>query len=225
MGVQMTKLCLLSAVAVAAIGSASAAWAANVVIDGDFNNSNAVFSTISSGGSIGPWSVTSGSVDLVGGFWQSPSGPNPPTGTNGSVDMDGLSPGAISQDISGLTAGKTYTLTFSLSGNPDGPVSTKSLDVSIGSIAGDNFTYTTGANTHSNMMYTLESLTFVAGASNTLSFASQEAATSPFGPVIGGVSIAVPEASTWAMMLAGFAGLAFAGYRKTKGARFISLLD
>jgi phosphate/sulfate permease len=73
-------------------------------------------------------------------------------------------------------------------------------------------------------MYTLESLTFVAGSSNTLSFASQDTA-SPFGPVIGGVSIAVPEAATWAMMLAGFAGLAFAGYRKTKGARLISLPD
>ena len=159
----MTKLCLLTAVAVAAITSVSTAWAANVVIDGDFNNSNADFSTIPSGGSIGPWFVTSGNVDLIGGRWQSPSGPNPPTGTNGSVDMDGVSAGAISQGISGLTAGKTYTLTFSLSGNPDGPPATKSLDVSIGSIADDNFTYTIGANTHSNMMYTIESLTFVAG--------------------------------------------------------------
>ena len=47
---------------------------------------------------------------------------------------------------------------------------------------------------------------------------SEDTASNSFGPVIGGVSIAVPEASTWAMMLAGFAGLAFAGYRKAKGA-------
>jgi choice-of-anchor C domain-containing protein len=213
----MTKLCLLSAVAVAAITSASAAWAGNVVIDGDFNNSNASFTTISAGGSIGPWSVTSGTVDLVGGYWQSPSGPNAPTGTNGSVDMNGVSPGEISQVISGLTDGKTYTLTFWLSGNPDGPPATKSVDVSIVGEVDDNFTYTIGANTHADMMYTMESVTFTAGATNTLFFASQNAA-SDFGPVIGGVSIAVPEASTWAMMLAGFAGLAFAGYRKTKGA-------
>jgi hypothetical protein len=90
--------------------------------------------------------------------------------------------------------------------------------VSIGSIANDNVTYTTGTNTHADMMYTMERVSFIAGSSNTLAFASQDAATSPFGPVIGGVSIAIPEASTWAMMLAGFAGLAFAGYRKTKGA-------
>jgi PEP-CTERM motif len=29
----------------------------------------------------------------------------------------------------------------------------------------------------------------------------------------------VPEASTWAMMLAGFAGLGFAGYRKARSSR------
>jgi hypothetical protein len=29
----------------------------------------------------------------------------------------------------------------------------------------------------------------------------------------------VPEPSTWAMMLAGFAGLAFAGYRRAKAGR------
>ena len=30
---------------------------------------------------------------------------------------------------------------------------------------------------------------------------------------------AIPEASTWAMMLLGFAGLGFAGYRKSKAGR------
>jgi hypothetical protein len=34
-----------------------------------------------------------------------------------------------------------------------------------------------------------------------------------------GVSTSVPEPSTWAMMLAGFAGLGFAGYRKSKVGR------
>jgi hypothetical protein len=36
---------------------------------------------------------------------------------------------------------------------------------------------------------------------------------------VSGISGVVPESSTWAMMLVGFAGLGFAGYRKTKGAR------
>jgi hypothetical protein len=38
---------------------------------------------------------------------------------------------------------------------------------------------------------------------------------------IGGVGVtltAIPEASTWAMMLLGFAGLGFAGYRASRKA-------
>jgi choice-of-anchor C domain-containing protein len=219
----MRKICLLSTVAAASILAAPAAFAGNAVLDGDFNNSISGFTTFFSGSSFGPWAVTSGSVDLIGGYWQSPSGPNPPSGTNGSVDMDGDSPGAISQGISGLTDGKTYTLTFWLSGNPDGPPMTKSLDVSIGSVVDDNFTYTIGTNTHTDMMYNMESLTFTAGATNTLLFASQDAASPGFyGPVIGGVSINVPEPATWAMMLLGFAGLGFAGYRKARPALSLS---
>jgi PEP-CTERM motif len=33
----------------------------------------------------------------------------------------------------------------------------------------------------------------------------------------GGITLAVPEPSTWAMMALGFAGLGFAGYRKRSG--------
>ncbi len=216
----MKKIYLLSAVAVAAVTSASAALATNVVIDGDFNNTNAAFQTIFSPSTFGPWTVTNGSIDLIGGYWQSPSGPNAAAGgTNGSVDLDGDSPGGIWQSISGLTSGKTYTLTFALSGNPDGGSPTKSVDVSIGSVANDNFTYTTGANSHANMMYTFESVSFTAGASNTLSFVSQDA-SSAYGPVVGDVSIAIPEASTWVMLLAGFAGLGFLGFRARRSAPF-----
>ena len=38
-----------------------------------------------------------------------------------------------------------------------------------------------------------------------------------------GTSVLIPEPSTWAMMLIGFAGLAYAGFRKTKGARALSV--
>jgi choice-of-anchor C domain-containing protein len=212
----MKRTILRFAVVGAAIIAGSSAFATNVVLDGNFNNSNGGFTTISS--SFGPWTVTSGSIDLIGGYWQSPTGPNAASGgTNGSVDMDGNSVGAISQVISGLTSGKTYTLQFYLSGNPDGAPTTKSLDVSIGSVVDQNFTYTNSGNTYSNMKYTLESLTFTAGPSDTLTFASQDP-SSPgyYGPVIGGVSIAIPEPSTWAMMLLGFAGLGYAGYRASR---------
>jgi choice-of-anchor C domain-containing protein len=208
----MTKSCLCAAVAAAAVLAASSAFAANPVIDGNFDNSISGFTTFDGGSTLpgGPWVVTGASVDLIGTYWQSPSGPSPP---NGSVDLDGNAPGGVEQTIFGLTSGKTYTLSFWLSGNPDGAPATKSVDVSIGSVVSDNFTYTIGSNTHADMMYALKTVTFTAGASNTLSFASQDVA-SPFGPVVGGVSIAaIPEPSTWVMMLAGFAGLSVFGYR------------
>ena len=40
----------------------------------------------------------------------------------------------------------------------------------------------------------------------------------------GGVAVATPEASTWAMMLVGFAGLGMAGYRKSRGNRLAAVL-
>ena len=48
----------------------------------------------------------------------------------------------------------------------------------------------------------------------------------PFGQLINRgqseVKLAVPEPSTWAMMLLGFAGLGYAGFRKARSARSIA---
>src|SRR5271166_709695 len=45
--------------------------------------------------------------------------------------------------------------------------------------------------------------------------ANGEAPNNPFGPYVMRV-VATPEPSTWALMLVGFAGLAYAGYRRAK---------
>jgi hypothetical protein len=212
--------------------------ATNFVLDGTFlsppgQTTPPGFTTYFSGQMFGPWTVTgTGStsfggagVDLIGpyatgGYWQAP------IATDGSVDLDGDAPGGITQTISGLTAGDSYKLTFALSGNPDGSPMTKSVDVSIGSIVADNFTYTlTGGNSHADMLFQSETVQFVAGPSNTLSFSSEDV-NSPYGPVVAEIAItSVPEASTWAMMLAGFAGLGFAGYRKARSGRTALFAD
>jgi choice-of-anchor C domain-containing protein len=194
-----------------------------IVTDGNFNSpwGGSSFTDYLSGSSFGGWTVTgTGSgpyggagVDLIGGYWQSPTGAG-----GGSVDLDGLAPGGISQALA-LTSGKKYELSFYLSGNPDGLPTTKTVDVSVGTL-NQTYTYNIGTNSHSNMQYALESATFIAGTSNTLAFSSLDGGGSPFGPVVGGVAVsAVPEPSTWAMMLLGFAGLGFAGYGKAKKAR------
>jgi hypothetical protein len=40
--------------------------------------------------------------------------------------------------------------------------------------------------------------------------------------IAGGVTVAVPEPSTWAMMMLGFAGLGFARYRRSRKAAAIA---
>lgn len=180
----------------AALAVGGAAHAANLVADGDFSSpfGGSTFTTYSAGSSFGPWNVTSGSIDLIGNYWQSPT-----TG-GGSVDVDGNAPGAFDQSIA--TGAGEYTLTFDLSGNPDGNPTTKALQVSVGGVT-KLFTYTIGANSHSNMMYTTESLTFKATGPTTLTFTSMDN-NSPYGPVVADVAItAVPEPASWALMLLG----------------------
>jgi choice-of-anchor C domain-containing protein len=195
---------------------APAAFASNYVLDSNFNSPSggSSFTTYLGGQSLGPWSVIGAGVDLIGGYWQAP------TMNGGSVDLDGNAPGGITQAIDGLNPGGRYDLSFYLSGNPDGSPTTKTVEVSIGSVVDKVFTYTlTGANTHSDMAYELITLPFIAGSSNTLSFTSLDGDRSPYGAVIGGASvIAAPEPSTWAMMGLGFAGLAFAGRRARRTA-------
>jgi choice-of-anchor C domain-containing protein len=189
---------------------------ASLVVDGGFTDAaGQSFITVVSPGTFGgvsgtAWAVTSGSVDIIGNYWQ------PPVTGQGSVDLDGNSPGAISQTLSGLVTGQTYALTFALSGNPDGLPQTKQVQVSIN---GQNQTFTfndAGTTRPSPMNYAMESLTFTYnGTGNVLSFASLDDPSSAFGPVLGDVSVsAVPEASTWAMMILGFLGVGFMAYRR-----------
>ena len=175
------------------------------------------YTTYSAGSSIGAWTVTGDSVDLIGTYWAAP------TIGGGSVDLDGNNPGGVQQTLN-LTAGTAYDLTFYLSGNPDGGSPKKAVNVSIGDFS-HKYTFITGDNNHDNMNYKLETVWFVADANNTLSFTSLDKNGSPWVPVVGGVSVAVaavPELSTWAMMIAGFACLGFAGYRRNRPATLVA---
>jgi len=198
------KFNVLAIVAVIGLGSSTANAAVNFVSDGTFSSPSggSTFTTYSSGSSMGPWSVVSGSVDLIGGYWQDPAG------TAGSVDLDGNAPGSISQNLS-LTPG-TYLLSFYLSGNPDGAPPTKLLDVdlSTGSLPlSTPFSYITGTNSHTDMQYVDESFEFTATGPTTLTFASADTGT-PYGPVIGDVVVsAVPEPATWSMLILGFGAI------------------
>ena len=194
------SMLLAAALAVSTFAAAPAHAAVNLIVDGNFDNplSPGTFTTIGGGSSFGAgnvWNVTGNSIDEIGNYWQAP-----PTG-GGSVDLDGNAPGGINQGFN--AAAGAYNLSFYLSGNPDGAPATKEVTVDVGGVS-QNFFYTVTGD-KSSMNFVLEHLVFTsAGGANTLSFTSQDINT-PFGAVIGGVSIsAVPEPRTWIMMILGF---------------------
>ena len=200
----MVRANIFAALTLAAGFAFTPAKAATIIQDGNFNNplASGTFQTVLGGNSFGAgnvWQVVGDSVDVIGTYW------TPPTAGGGSVDLSGNAEGGITQAFN-VGAG-TYQLSFYLSGNPDGGLGNKQVDVQVGN-QDQLFTYTvTGANSRTDMDYVLETLIFTSnGGGDTLSFLSQD--RSPYGPVIGGVSIAaVPEAATWMMLILGFGGI------------------
>lgn len=183
---------------------------ATVVGNGNFSSPsvNGSYETLSDGSTtITDWTVIGGSVDLIGSYWQAP-----PTGGQ-SVDLDGSSPGGLQQTLV-TEPGSEYIVSFYLSGNPDGGDATKHLSVTVGT-ASELYTYVTGSNTHTDMRYTPETFTFTAtGSASVLAFRSGDLSGSPWGPVLGGISVSAPEPMSVASLLAGLAGLAFCRFRR-----------
>jgi choice-of-anchor C domain-containing protein len=182
------------------------AASANLLVDGSFETpiASQPFQTFGTGALGTAWTVTAGSVDLIGNYWQTAQGSQ-------SVDMSGNENGTISQTIN-LAPG-TYKLIFDESGNPDGPPTLKQLNVSLGGGTPQEFDYTIGSNTHDNMQWVIKTAYFtVAGGPAALVFSDISsgigvanpvgpAGTTPWGAALDNVSlVAVPEAST---MIAG----------------------
>lgn len=187
---------------------------ANLIGNGNFASScgSGSFCTYSNGNStnISGWTVGGSSVDLITGYWQAPPG-----GGN-SVDLDGLGAGSI-QTSFGTNAGTEYTLSFELSGNPDGGNPIKTVEVDVAGVI-QTFTFDTSAagNSHGDMKWILETLTFTAtGGITSLKFLSLDDANSDYGAVIGNVVVVpVPEPGTLAILGVGL--LAFGAYSRRK---------
>jgi choice-of-anchor C domain-containing protein len=140
------------------------------------------FSRLFAGQSVGPWSVTSGSVDLIGpGFWAAAEGDQ-------SLDLDGASDGTISQTFA-TTPGTTYTVSYALAGNTAaGPTIKTGMALINGQVV-QNFSFDITGKTFVDMGYVNQEFTFLAtGPSTTLTFAST---TTPggWGPVLDNIQI------------------------------------
>ncbi len=185
---------LLSVLAVAML--ASPAFATNLITNGSFEQGPAAvsFATFSAGSTaITGWTIASGSVDHINSYWNASAG-------NRSIDMNGNGPATLSQTINTI-AGRSYTLRFDVSGNPD-TTTLRSMNYSAGSLTGS---YSTLA-VNRPLVWVPVSATFVASSPNTLvSFAATSAG--PWGVALDNVSVtlnAIPEPSTWVMLIAGF---------------------
>jgi choice-of-anchor C domain-containing protein len=176
------------------------------------------FTTLNAGdnASITGWTVGTGNIDYIGTYWTSADGTR-------SLDLNGLVPGSISQTFD-VTPGQAYQVTFDLAGNPAGGPTAKTLTTSANATIVLSSFDTTGKDL-SNMGWTPVSFNFTAtGSTETLTFLSTTAGYSgnstyptAFGPALDNVSVtAVPEPSTWAMMILGFLGVGLASYRRKR---------
>jgi choice-of-anchor C domain-containing protein len=134
---------------------------------------------------INGWTVTGAGIDWIdNGYWQASS-------PNFSIDLSGNNSGGIQQTFDTVTGG-TYTVTFDLSGNPEGGPAVKSVSVQASGNPSAVYNYDIVANgtTLSNMKYLSQSYSFVAtGSSTTLSFTSLN--NDPYGPVIDSVNVSL----------------------------------
>jgi hypothetical protein len=158
------------------------------------------------------WTVTSGSVDVIGdgGSYQ-----YLPLGNGNYVDLDGTTgaPGQITTKM--IFAAGTYTVSFQLAGSTgagdDHTSKTTQIAFSVGGVTQSlELPYTASLQTYSYI--------FTTTAPGQLSFTDLAGGNDNVGNLLDNVSVtAVPEPSTWAMMILGFLGLGFLGYRKSKG--------
>jgi hypothetical protein len=157
----------------------------------------------------------SSSVDLVGSVNGSNFPSLAPSTTLNAVDLDGsegtgFSPSGDLQSNMSLSTG-SYVVSFWLAGNMRG-APTQTTTIWLGT---QFFTLSLA----SDVPYTPFTHTFT-DASGFLSFVESGPASQQ-GSLLTNVSVStVPEASTWAMMALGFAGLGFAGYRRAKRPAF-----
>ena len=185
------------------------------------------FTTLYAGDSttITGWTVNTGSVDYIGGYWNASDGSR-------SLDMDGLTPASISTTLS-TVAGQTYEVLFDIAGNSDGPPLIKSLNVSVDSAGSvlqqQQYSYTlAGHPAIPNLVWQQMSYLFQAtGTSTVLTFASADPSTElgslpAYGAALDNVRVnAVPEPAS--VVMCGLAAVMISGVAFRRGRKAESL--
>ncbi|OGG07158.1 hypothetical protein A3D05_03520 [Candidatus Gottesmanbacteria bacterium RIFCSPHIGHO2_02_FULL_40_24] len=162
----------------------------NIVINGSFEEPvvSGSYDTYYSGDTFGNWTVEGGSIDIMsvdhisGSYWQAADGLQ-------SVDLTGTNntAGAIFQVLD-TTIGQSYTISFSLSGNPEGGPAIKRMEIWWGSNLLDTLSFDVTGRSNLNMGW--EPHTYTANATNNLTRLTFKSLISGYyGPVIDAVSV------------------------------------
>jgi hypothetical protein len=204
-----------SLIAVAALAAGIAASvtsaSATVVLSDNFNASSPTLNW--AGDSV--FTPVIGAVDLVGGSVFGNLDVPPESGN--AVDLNGSAGAQGGLGSVATVAAGTYTLTFLLAGpSPDGTGDTRSGSTATTTVSIGNWSTVLSPSTDAG--YGAQTFTFTTTGGQLL-FAESNSSNAIIGDLIDNVVLstaAVPEPSTWALMLLGFVGLGFAGYRSSK---------
>ncbi len=130
-----------------------------------------------------------------------------------NLEVNDTGPDVDTYTVTGLASGKQYVFSYAYGGRAGNP---QTLIVSDGTGYSNTITGSLGSWTPNSAVIT------AAGTFDTLRFDGfwwRPGGCNSCGNEITNVSFsAVPEASTWAMLLAGFAGLGFFGFRARRAA-------
>ena len=190
----MSTMKALAAIAAFAALTPAAHASVELIHNGGFESAGGFsggFETIGSG--LDGWTI-GGTVDLINTYWTPASG-------SYSLDLNGGGAGSIWQSFA-TVVGRTYNVSFSLAGNPEGG-GDKFFYASV--TAPVAFTFEIDGKTLANMGWVRKSFSFVAtSGTSTLSFVG-DPYHSYYGAALDDISViaAVPEPATYGMLLAG----------------------
>lgn len=174
---KIRSLSRLAATAAAASFAFTGSAHAAAFTNGSFEDGPGGFTTVGAGDStsIPGWTVTSGTVDYLAGFYPASDG-------NDSLDMNGLDAGEIAQTFDTLP-GTPYVVTFDQSHNNGCGRPASRLRVVVGGSFEDY------DNSNAAGVYTQRTFRFIGTGSNTLSFLSLSPSCG--GPLLDNVRVAV----------------------------------